>query len=636
MRRNWCALLFLPLFCTQALCATDTQSVTQDDLESMSIEQLMELEVTTVSKRAEQFSTTAASLTVITSEDIRRSGINNLPDLLRLASGIHVAKSSGRTWAISSRGFNASTANKLLVLIDGRSVYTPLFSGTFWDVQDTLVEDIERIEIIRGPGGTLWGANAVNGVINVITRRAKDTQGALVTASVGNEEIGVGAFRYGSKIGDSTFYRAYGKYRYNDPLAFTNGQSARDPLRMGRGGFRIDTARKARDNYTLQGEFYRGLVGESIRPDSELSGGHLLGRWERKVSDENILSLQLYYDNSHRLIPGQFEERRGTYDVEFQHQFRAGRKQRIVWGGGYRATSDHIYNSSTIAFIPDKRTSHLGHYFLEDQISLLNEKLKLSFGTKIEHSDFTNFEYQPTARFSWVPQKHHNIWGSVSRAVRMPTRLDDDIRFLAGPVVTLRGDREFKSETVRAYEAGYRVLLSEQLSFDTALFYNQYDDLRSLEPTTPGTFPFVIRNLLEGDTYGGEAQVNYQVASYWQIRSGYSYLVKKMRLKEESRDPTLGRGEGNDPRHIVKIRSYLDLPHRTELDLRFRYVSQLPDPFVPSYSEVDLRLGWRARENLELSLIGENLLDAQHAEFGPLLTREEVERSIKAKLVWRF
>ena len=618
----------------------ETDTVEASELKSLSIEELMEIDVTSVSRRSERVSQAAAAVTVITSEDIRRSGVTSLPEALRLANALHVARFDSRTWAISARGFNISTANKLLVLIDGRSVYTPLFSGVFWDVQDVVLEDVDRIEVIRGPGATLWGANAVNGVINVITKSARQTQGGLVNAGAGNEERGFGALRHGGKIGERTWYRAYGKHRSIDALALASGRSSEDPLRMTQGGFRVDGERSDRDSFTLQGDIYQGRIGELVRADTDVDGGNLLGRWTRQFSKASSLDLQVYWDRTHRRVPTQFEEHRDTWDVELQHRLPLGASGRhdLVWGLGYRSSTDDVESTPVLAWVPGERDLDLFTAFAQDEISLIPDRLRLTLGARLESHEIASTEVQPTVRVAWTPDGSGRkvLWGAVSRAVRAPTRIDEDVRFLSGPVVVLQGDEDFNFEEVVAYELGYRLQLGSRTSLDLAAFYNVYDDLRSQErPASGAPIPITLGNELNAETWGAELRYNVQAAPWWRLYSSYAWFRKDFSLDPGSTDPTGGTSEGNDPEHRLALRSYVDLPGRLELDAWLRYVDRLPQPRTPAYTELDLRLGWRATDRLELSLVGQNLLHDQHAEFWTVVPKE-VERSFYGKATWRF
>ncbi len=625
------------LLAAPASAAQDERQVDPSELRSLSIEELMEVEVTSVSRRIERFSQTSAALTVITNEDIRRSGVRSLPEALRLANALHVARVDSRTWAISARGFNISTANKMLVMIDGRTVYTPVFSGVFWDVQDLPLDDVDRIEIIRGPGAALWGANAVNGVINILTRSARETRGGLVTAGAGTEERGFGAVRHGGALGERTWYRVYGKYRYIDALALAAGGSAEDPLRTAQGGFRVDGDLSDRDAFTVQGDVYAGVIGELAREDTEVDGGNLLGRWSRRFSEASSMELQVYWDRSSRIVPNQFiENRRDTWDLDFQHRLPAGQRHDVLWGLGYRISSDDLDNAPQIVWEPTERTIELFSAFGQDEITLVPDRVRLTVGSKFEVHESTGLEIQPNVRLAWTPDDRRTLWGSISRAVRSPTRIDEDVRFLAGPVVFLQGSRDFESETVLAYEVGYRFQPSPASSFEIAAFYNVYDNLRSQEPPATGApVPITLANHLNAETYGAEARYNVQVASWWRLYNSFAYFHKDLSLDPGSRDPTGGVGEGNDPDYRFTIRSFMDLPGRFELDAWLRHVDELPAPLVPAYTELDIHLGWRMSDRLELALVGQNLLHDQHREFSTPVPKE-VQRGVYGKATWRF
>lgn len=611
------------------------------DLKSLSIEELMEIDVTSVSRRSEPLSRAAAAIIVITAEDIRRSGINSLPEALRLANGLQVAQQNQRLWSITARGFNQGTANKLLVLVDGRSVYSPLFSGIYWDVQDLLLEDVERIEIIRGPGATLWGANAVNGVINIITRTAEATQGGLAVAAAGNEERGTAGGRWGGTIGEQGHYRVYGKYRSVDALAFADGRDSIDDMWLGKGGFRADWKSVANGGgyTTVQGDVYTGRVGEVRRGDQNVDGGNLLGRWSRRYSERAGIELQVYWDRYHRFIPTLFEEHRDTWDLDFQQDLRFGERHNVIWGLGYRHTRDEVGRSAEVAFLPARRAQDLFSVFAQDEVSLLEDRLRVTLGTKLEHNDSTGLEVQPNARFSLALSDRRTVWGAASRAVRTPTRLDEDIVFFipATGQDFVRGSKDFKSEELTAYELGYRTRLSADMSFDLATFYNVYDNVRSQELQPGGGLPIVLRNKANAETWGIETRLNGQPVAWWRWHFAWALLEERFSLDPGSTDPVGGRSEGNDPRHRLMLRSYLDLPGGAELDTILRYVDQLSSSPVPSYLEMDLHLGWRPLSSLELALVGRNLLHDGHPELGgnPALW-EEVERSIYGKATWSF
>lgn len=629
-------LLLAPAFPARG---QEEPEIDSSDLKSLSIEELMEIDVTSVSRRSERLSRAAAAITVITNEDIRRSGVTTLAEALRLVNSVHVAQADGRTWAITSRGFNLTTANKLLVLIDGRSVYTPLFSGVFWDVQQTFLEDVDRIEVIRGPGATLWGANAVNGVINVITRSSRITQGGVAQLGGGEEERVFGGVRQGGKLGERTFYRVYGTYVNREALAFPNGADAQDPLRIGQTGFRIDGDLSSRDSFTFQGDAYRGISGEAIRTDTRLDGGNLLGRWTRSLTDGSGLELQVYWDRAHRDIPQSFEEHQDILDLDFQHQLAVGRRHLLVWGLGYRYIRSDAENSPGVAWVPEDRDQGLASAFVQDDVQLIQDRLRLTVGTKLEVTESTGLEVQPSVHMAWTPDDRRTLWGAVSRAVRTPTRLDEDLRFIdveGNPFVF--GNPDFESEELLAWELGYRVQPASALILDLATFYNVYDNLRSQEALVPGQrFPIRLDNKLEAEAWGLELRANYEAAPWWRLHGAYSWFDKDLTLDPDSTDPTGGVPEGNDPRHRFTLRSSFDLPRGVQMDAWLRYVDELPDPRVPSYTEMDLRVGWVPRPGLDLSLIGRNLLHDRHPELGaPTPTRKEVERSLYGRVTWRW
>lgn len=634
------AALCLLLAAAPSIAVQEEPGPPASDLKRLSLEQLMEIDVTSVSRRSEPVSGAAAAITVITGDDLRRSGATSLPEALRIFASMQVAQSNGNTWAISSRGFNTTTSNKLLVLIDGRSVYTPLFSGVFWDVQDVPFEDIERIEIIRGPGATLWGANAVNGVINILTRSSRDTQGTLVSLGAGVEQKALVTARQGGKLGEGASYRAYGSYSYADSLALANGDSARDPLRRGQAGFRLDREDRGAGSLSLQGDAYHGLAGQSVvvRTDTVLDGANLLGRWTHNYSEDSGSDLQVYYDYTHREIPRWFEEHRHTLDVDYQHRLPFGKRHEVVWGAGYRVTRDQVGNSPGVAFLPDSVTESLFSAFAQDEIALA-PRLRLTLGTKLEHNHWTGFELQPSARLAWTPNERRTLWGAVSRAVRTPTRYDEDIVFFSPTgSPTLGGSSAFQAEELLAWELGYRVQPRTGLLVDVAAFYNVYDNLRSYEPAAPpAVFPYHFGNELNADTWGIEARTSWQATSWWRLHAAYAYLGKDLSLDPGSYDPTDGKLEGNDPRSRFTLRSQMDLARGFELDGTLRYVGRLPSPVVPAYTELDLRLGWQATDRLEISVVGRNLLHSRHPEFGPPTPlREEVQRGAYGKVTWRF
>lgn len=634
----------------RAVAASDSP-----DLLSLSIEDLMEVEVTSVSKRGQPLSEAPAAVTVITSEDIRRSGMTTVPDLLRMVPGLHVANIDSSSWAITSRGFNGEFANKLLVMVDGRSVYTPLFSGTYWDVQDLVLEDIERIEVVRGPGGTLWGANAVNGVINIITKDSSQTQGALVSAGGGNVDQAAVAARYGGAWGENLHFRFDGKYFNRSDFDSAGPFAANDAWYLGQGGLRIDWEPTGRDHVTVQGRGYGGaadFTSTTLQPaTSDLQGGHVIGRWNRVVNDAWDLQLQTYYDRTERLSEFAGEDR-DTFDIELQQRFRALGRHLLVMGAGYRLTHDDIKNTPLVSYAPDSRTIHLASAFVQDEISLIPEQLAVTLGSKFEYNTFTGFEYQPGARLLWRPHARHSAWGAVSRAVRSPSRAENDVSLLVpeptAPVdfSQLLGSDQVESEKLLAYEIGYRTNPFSFLSVDVAAYYNQYNDLRSLEPGLPlinfpgpglVTLPVMASNLVDATGYGVELATNWTLTEFWRISGGYTFM--KIRIDDSgSNDITAEGQEGDTPEHQFQIRSLIELPWNVEFDTALFYVGKVANQGVDNYTRLDVRFGWRPRPAWELSLVGQNLNNGSHREYGPSFSRlpTSVPRSVHGKVTWRY
>jgi len=638
------------------------------DLFDMSIEDLLNVEVTSVSKKEQKISEAAAAIFVITQEDIRRSGVTSIPEALRMVPGLQVAKMDANKWAITSRGFNGFFANKLLVLIDGRSVYTPLFSGVFWDVQDYPLQDIERIEVIRGPGATMWGANAVNGVINILTKEAKDTQGTFAEAGLGSEERGFGTVRHGGNPKENLHYRFYGKYFTKDEAVYASGDDAHDDWRVLRGGFRMDYEQKNSDFLTIQGDIYKGKVGEtvitsapppvytqSITDDAKVSGGNVLFRWKHVFYHASEMTLQTYYDRTDRDDP-MVEEERDTFDIDFQHQFLLGARHTIVWGIGYRYTQDDINNTFTVLFDPEDRQDDLISAFAQDDITITNQ-IRLTLGTKFEYNDYTGFEIQPNIRLLFKPHDRHSIWTSVSRAVRTPSRSEQDIRVnhmvLSGSppmIVSIYGDEDYKSEDLLAVELGYRVLAPEFISMDISFFYNIYDNLRTTEPRalfmedSPSpphlVLPLVFDNKMDGHSYGVELAADWRKWSWLTLKFAYTYYELELHKDSDSADPATETDEGDIPHHQMSLRSFVNITNDLELDLWSRYVDNIAVQHVDSYVSLDIRIAWRPLTDLEVTLVGQNLLDSHRLEFNQLTflsgATSEVERGIYGKITWQF
>jgi len=617
----------------------------------MSLEELMSLDITSVSKHSEPYRDAPAAIQVITEDEIRRSGATSIPEALRLADNLEVARKNSHDWAISARGFNTELSNKLLVLIDGRTVYTPLFSGVFWDEQDYLLADIDRIEVISGPGGTLWGANAVNGVINITTKSAKETQGTYLEAGGGSTLRDFGGLRYGGSLGTNTFYRIYGKYSDQANEVIANGTGASDGWSRGQGGFRVDSEPSPQNLITLQGDVYASGEHVPTGGSAKTSGGNLLGRFSHTFSEDSDLSLQVYYDRTHLYDPvpksafapaGILVNDLDTYDVDFQHRLGLADWNHLVWGLGYRFTRDASQNAPALAFRPPVLNQDLFSGFVQDEIKIMRQ-LSLTLGTKVEHNDYTGFEVEPSARVQWDVATNHMAWGAVSRAVRTPSRIDRDA-FEPNPPPRILGDSpHFLSETLIAYELGYRAQIGPRFATSVSGFYNEYDDVRSLGFTPATIVPLFFQNNLEGSTYGLELSASYQVTSWWRLHGGYDLLKEHLRVKPGQVDLNHALNETSDPQQQFSLRSSMDLPGNVEFDPMLRWVDTLHNNnggvvgTVPSYFELDVRVAWHITKHLELAVVGQSLLHDHHAEYGlPSPNREEIERSVYGKLTWRF
>lgn len=618
----------------------------------LTLEQLSNIEVTSVSKRPERLSEAPASIFVISNDDIRRSGARSLPEALRLAPNLHVARTSSSSHVVTARGFASSSANKLLVLIDGRSVYTPLFSGVFWDAQDVLLEDVERIEVISGPGGTLWGTNAVNGVINIITRSARDTQGTLLAAGAGNREA-EGAIRHGGTMGSQGHYRAYGKYFDRDPTK-AGGNPRDDAWHKGQVGFRADWGGK-HDRFSVQGNAYRGSVGQpepgtitlngvDLALDTiSISGVNLTGRWDRQLDDGSTLMLQAYYDRTERTVPPTFADTIDIVDVQFLHNLPVMGMHALAWGAELRHAWDEVTNSRYVEFLPAREQLTWASLFAQDEIQL-RDNLRMILGARIEHNDYTGYEFLPNLRLAWHPAPEHMFWSAASRAVRSPSRLDRDTYVPWSaildevpaelPTYLLNGGAGVRSEIATVYELGYRGQLTPTASFSATLFRADYDHLRSQETHPSGTYLFYA-NEKEGRASGLEMWGSYQARANWRLSAGLTILDMDLRLKPGSTDTADMTALGNDPNYQWQLRSSLDITPRHEFDLMVRHVDDLADPVVTSYTAIDARLGWRAGRDIELSLTLENLFDSAHAEFGQQTVLGEYGRSAYLKLLWR-
>jgi iron complex outermembrane receptor protein len=642
------------------------------DVTTISLEDLMNMQVTSVSKRAQKLADAAAAVFVITQDDIRRSGAASVPEALRMAPGLEVARIDENKWAIGSRGFNGRFDNKLLVLIDGRSVYTPLFSGVYWNVQDVMLEDVDRIEVIRGPGATMWGANAVDGVINIITKPAKSTQSGLVTAEAGTEQKTAEAARYGGKLGDKSYYRVYAKYFDWQPSLDATGSRASDGWHTIRGGFRTDLNLSKDDSLTVQGDLYQSPFNETLTIPSltppysstfpnggDYSGGNLLGRWSHAFTRSST-TLQMYYDKTNINDHSLFTDHEAVYDMDFQHDVHVGESQELIWGVGYRSIQDSNGSSPTVSLQPPHSGLNQYSAFLQDEVSLFDRRLRVTLGSKFEHNDFTGFEVEPNVRFVGILSKNQSVWVAISRAVRTPALTEEGLRLTeavipppgAGPlpaVVAIFGSRQFKSEDLLAYEVGYRVQATSTLSADIATFYNKYTNLRSAEPGTPFVegnpaptnivIPFIANNKMSGGTYGAELFADWRVLPEWRLLGSYSYLQMNIHKNVDSQDPTPDIPDGQSPRHQVYLRSSVDLPKHLEPDLMLRYVGSLPSLNIPSYYSLDAHLAWRPIAQLEFSFGAQDLLNSRHLEFIPEFintTPTETRRTFNGSITWRF
>lgn len=612
-----------------ALAATESSAQTPDRLGELSIEELANVAVTSVSRRAQPIGEAPASIFVITSDDLERAGIRTFAAALRLAPNLQVARIGSADYAITSRGFNhqTGTANKLLVMIDGRIVYTPLYSGVFWDEHNAITEDIDRIEVVGGPGGTLWGANAVNGVINIVSRDAHETTGILATGGAGSNGGGSLALRYGARAGDGGAFRVYG-------LGISRGSSPNE-WRTLQGGFRSDWS-DARNTLTFQGDLYRGNAESTPaaginRPN--IDGGNLLARWSRRFSATSGFQVQAYGERANRLLSSGVRADVDAAAIDAQYNADIGSRHNLVLGGGWRTTKDSFIAGPGTAFLdPDMRTLNYANVFVQDTIQLA-PSIDLIAGVKLEDNDYSGLEYLPNARVSWRITPDQLAWAAVSRAVRTPARLD---REFISPGI-LAGGPDFESEDVVAYEAGYRAQPTENFWFSASAFYNVYSDLRTIEASTPTTYPLVIKNGMEGETYGLEAWGAYAITDWWRLNWGASWFHKDLKLKPGSRDVPGVAYAGNDPDYQFTLRSLMDLGRRAELDLSMRAIDELPSPVVPSYVTVDARLGYRLTDNVEVSLTGYNLTGESHVEFiNPALPANSYSRSFFLSARWRY
>lgn len=602
------------------------------DLTELTIEELSNLEVTSVSRRPESLADAPGSIYVITGEQIRRSGVVTIPEALRLAPNLQVARVDAREYAITARGFLSGVGNKLLVLIDGRTAYTPLFSGVFWDAQDVVLADVERIEVISGPGAATWGVNAVNGVINITTRPAGETQGTLATGGVGHLESAA-VFRHGGRAGERGFFRFYGKGFRGQGNELVDGSASFDRWQRGQVGFRADW-QAGSDGLTVQGDLYRAYSEERRGGGGldDLSGGNLLARWTRDDENGEGLELQAYYEQSDRaeILPLQ----ENLLDVAF-HQALSARMHKLTWGAGYRYARDESERVPAIGFIPARRSLRWYHVFGQDQFAVARN-VEATLGVRFENNVYTDWEVLPSARLAWTPSANRLVWGALSRAVRAPARLDRDIFIPATPPFIIGGGPDFQSETADVIEIGYRAQPVKDLSYSMTAFHHRFDHLRSVELAPAGSdAAMIIGNGFKGEVTGLEAWGAWQVSDDWQLRMGGLVMDQDLRLEPGSTDALGPRTLGNDPDYQLQVRSTYDLTQRHQFDVMLRHIDNLPDPEVPSYTAVDVRLGWKLTPAFDLSLLLQNVLDSSHGEFDAAPERTEFERAAFMKLTWR-
>jgi iron complex outermembrane recepter protein len=640
----------------------------QPDLTQLSIENLMKLEVSSASKKEQSVSHTAAAVYVITQEDIRRSGMTTVPDLLRMVPGLDVAQINSSNWAVSARGFNERFADTLLVLIDGRSLYSPNFAGVFWQVQQLLLEDIDRIEVIRGPGAALWGANAVSGVINIVTKKAKDTEDSVVSLGGGMQDRGFVSARYGAGHGDNLAYRLYGQYFDRAQFQNSTAQGAGDDWQGGFAGFRSDWQLTRRDTFTMEGDAYR----DSAQDQTHISffsppfsgtplttttyiGGDINAQWTRTYSATSEVSVQMYYDGLSRddILVNSFMH---TFNVNFQDRFAWGARQDIIWGAEYRFTDSPTTPTNFVSFNPANLQANLIREFVQDEIAVFPGRLWFTPGVSFERSPFTGFNLEPSGRLLWAMTENQSAWLSAAQATRTPQRSERDLQDIAsvfpGPggslmSVDVLGSPAASNETYLDFEAGYRAQLTRTLSTDLVAFYDHYSDLETQEPGAPFfsntpvphiVLPLYYANEMHGNGYGGEFLLRWRPVSRWKLEGSYSNLRQILQLNPGSQDTSSVSEAGDNPRHQFQIHSQLNLPRKCEFDASLYRVSKLVDQAIPGYTQLDVRLGWHAGEFLDLDLVGQNLLTPRHLEFlnNTGLVPTYIPRQVFVRLTWRM
>ncbi|WP_167496481.1 TonB-dependent siderophore receptor [Desulfopila sp. IMCC35006] len=670
----------LCLCCTLTKGEVNAASETGNEFLDMDLSQLMNITITSVSKKEQRLADAAAAVFVISQEDIRRSGVTSIPDALAMAPGLQVAKISASKWSVSSRGFAGHTSNKLLVLIDGRSVYSPSFSGTWWDMQNTLLEDIDRIEVIRGPGGTLWGANAVNGIINIITKKSSETHGGLVRVGAGDQERYQGGVRYGAKLNGSTDGRIYLTYNDRDNNTLANGGGdANDSWQSFQGGFRLDGTPRANSEWTLQGDMYRNRADQILYPywiatspyltakdsEADMTGANILGRYRRELSGGDAITVQAYYDYNDQEEHDYYQQTFKTVDLDIQYETSFGAYNSFTIGGGYRRVDGEYENSYQVEVSDTDTGDDIYSTFVQDEIKLIDDKLWLTLGTKWEHNDFTGSELQPSGRLLWKPVANHSFWASVARAVRTPSIVERKGSILAASyplpppynsitgTTYIRGNKEFDSEEVVAYETGYRWQANTKLSFDIAAFYNEYEKLYQLEPVTSSTgLDFTFVNGAEGHSYGLELAADWKPTSWLSLVLTYSYLDMELSsvnslTGQNVSESTLAIAKSS-PKHQASVRTSIDFAEKWQTNLWLRYTDEIVgrdsadvlsgEIPLDGYFLFDANLIWKATDHLEIMLVGQNLLNNSQLEYiSELITpATEIERSVYLKLTYNF
>ncbi|HNJ36817.1 MAG TPA: TonB-dependent receptor [Nitrosomonas sp.] len=650
-KTHWQLSLFLLLapFINPAF-ATQNNPIRQD-LMNASLEELMNVKISTVFRKPQTLQETAAAVFVISQEDIRRSSANSIPELLRMAPGLSVARIDSNKWSVTSRGYSGRFADDLLVMIDGRTVYSPLFAGTFWETLDLPLEDIDRIEVIRGPGGTIWGANAVNGAINIITKHTKATQGNLITTGGGSEERGFATFRHGGRVGENLFYRFYAKGFTRDNSF--NASGTNDSWRMGTLGFRADWDINTNNAVTFQAQYYAGKAGQNTmllnptepesvitRPeDANLAGGHALMRWQRTTGERSNTALQVYYDRTSRNELS-FRETRQTVDIDFQHRFPLQIpyipfQPDLIWGGGYRWTTDHLGINLPISFDPAKRNLQTGNVFMQTDIPLFEDRLKLTTGIKFLDNTYAHSNFLPNARLLWTPDDKQSVWLSATRSIRLPSRFERDGNQLirsGAEFIRLISNPHLLAETLWGFETGYRRQVTSNLSVDIAGFFNDYNNSTSERETTAETIQ--LTNQRKTQIFGFEIYGEWRAFDKLRFMPSYSHLQVRNHVPADHESES-----GEDPKHQFTLRTQLDLTKNIELDAFFRHIDKLPGLEIKSYQALDLRLSWRPRSDTELTLVGQNLLQSHHQEFSPEVIQTmpvQIQRGVFGKVTWRF